>query len=89
MATEPLDQSPISRLESIYAEVRVLQTEIIEHLPRLPSDAELMARLHRRCDELALELDALRAELHESIKVSATIEVRNAKPPEEFSGLKG
>ena len=67
MATDPIEQSALARLNRIAGELHAINTVIIADLTTLRGQPELVKRLAGRCDELALKLEALRTESHSSI----------------------
>ena len=87
MATERSHHSAPARIETINEEIHVIRTVIAGNLPDLPRKPELVDELIRRCDGLALDLDAIRAELYDSSSATSTMGMKNPDPSPDGSGL--
>ena len=88
MPTETFDQYATPRLNAISEELHEINTEIIANIEVLPEKTELVRRLIGKCDDISLELDAIRLELRSSSGVSSNDAAKNPDPSADGSGLR-
>ena len=87
MATDQLEYSQLSRLESISEELRAIEAEIVANLETLQARRDLVAELIARCDRLALELDALALEREGTARGATDVEMESPDTSGDGSGL--
>jgi hypothetical protein len=87
-ANGQFEHSLIARLHTLSEELHAINTQIIANLETLPEQTELVGRLISQCDDIALELDAIRMELRVSSDGSAGGEMIKAESSADGSGLK-
>lgn len=87
MATDTFDEQANLRLNTISEELNEINKEIIANLDTLPNDTELVERLRGQCDDIGLELDALRTELGFAIDGVSASGTTSPKPSTNGSGL--
>ena len=85
MVTEKFERYATPRLRSISEELNAIDSVIIANLETLPGQPALIKRLVRRCDDISLELDALRMEIPED--GSSADEKKNPEQSADGSGL--
>ena len=88
MANHPLPQDATSQLNRITEELNAIDSVIVANLEILPEQTELISRLVRRCDDISLELDALRMEVEIPKDGSSAGEKKSPGSSADRSGLK-